>query len=410
MSCLKGLSKNQKITLLGVLVAAISGIAVPVILNLTGKKVESPPTTEKSTSTVNVGSITGDGTVIGDNAKVTVVKSQSVDPNLLDRLMNTSQTLGQVEQTLRQTELEKEQLKEQLAKAIERANNILAIGNRPDAEKALAAARESGDLSSLLELLLKDREEHKEALIQRNREIAAVAYLRGDIEIALEAIDTILKESPEDLSSLSQKGRIYVLRGLLKEAESNYSRVLELATQTGNNQDQAVALSGLGGIYLIRGDLVKAEEMLKKSLEIVEKLGSKEDMSRVYNNLGSVYLARGDLDRAVEMYLNSLKIDEELGSKVGMATDYGNLGIVYHKRGDMDKAEELYKKALDIDMKLSHLEGMARHYSNLATIYETRGDLDKAREYWEKALELFKKIGMSHMVEKVQKWIDDIEK
>ena len=52
MKWLKGLSKNQKITLLGVIVAAMSGIAVPVILKLMDRKVESPSTTEKSTSTI----------------------------------------------------------------------------------------------------------------------------------------------------------------------------------------------------------------------------------------------------------------------------------------------------------------------------------------------------------------------
>ncbi len=70
----------------------------------------------------------------------------------------------------------------------------------------------------------------------------------------------------------------------------------------------------------------------------------------------------------------------------------------------------MYKKALEIDEKIGHLEGVARHSSNLGLIYKQRGDIGKARNYWEKALGLYKKIGMPHMVEKVQGWIEGIGK
>ena len=66
------------------------------------------------------------------------------------------------------------------------------------------------------------------------------------------------------------------------------------------------------------------------------------------------------------------------------------------------------KKALEIDKKIGRLEGQAIRYQNLGLVYEQRGDVEKAREYWEKALELYKKIGMPHMVEKVEGWIERI--
>ncbi len=44
----------------------------------------------------------------------------------------------------------------------------------------------------------------------------------------------------------------------------------------------------------------------------------------------------------------------------------------------------------------------------LGLIFQTRGELDKARKLWTKALDLFAKIGMPHMVEKVQGWLDGL--
>ena len=46
-------------------------------------------------------------------------------------------------------------------------------------------------------------------------------------------------------------------------------------------------------------------------------------------------------------------------------------------------------------------------YANLGVLYETRGDLARASEYWIKARDIFSQIPMLHMVEKVQKWLDE---
>jgi len=436
MNLLKGLSKNQKIALWGVIVAAISGIAVPVILSLRSKNVE--PSTE-----VNVGRLEGDGTVIGDDAHVTVDKRRGVDPNLLlDRAIKEAVAKGRaIEQA--------EQLKEQLAKAVEWGKKIVAEGNRLDAETAIEKLYESGDMSGLQELLIKNRDEHQQALIQRNREIAAVAYLRGEIDIAIEAVNGILEVLPKDLFALNRRGIIHSLQGKLKESERDFKSVLELANEKGNNEDRAVALGNLGNVYYKRGDLDKAEDMHTKSLEINKKLGRLEGMAGDYGNLGLIYRRKGDLARAEEMHLKSLKIKEKLGLQEGIANSYGNLGVVYKTRGELDKAEDMHKKSLEINEKFGWLEGVAGNYGNLGNIYLTRGELDKAEEmnrmaleidkkigrlegtairyanlgliykqrgdigkakgYWEKALELYKKIGMPQMVEKVEGWIEGIE-
>jgi hypothetical protein len=51
---------------------------------------------------------------------------------------------------------------------------------------------------------------------------------------------------------------------------------------------------------------------------------------------------------------------------------------------------------------------MATTYGNLGIIQAQRADLTGAREWWTKARDLFARIGMPHMVAKVQDWIDGI--
>jgi len=257
-----------------------------------------------------------------------------------------------------------------LAKSVERIEKLKAEGNRPDAEKALEELRESGDMMRLQELLIKDRDKHRDALIQRNREIAAVAFLRGDINIATEAVNEILKELPDDMFALNQMGHIHHLRGQLNEAEDCYRRLLQLGRERGNQEVQAWGLGNLGIIYGTRIELDKAEKMFNKVLKIEEKLGRLDSIARAY----------------------------------------GNLGVIYKTKGDLDKAKDMHKKSLEINKKLGCLEGMAAEYANLGLIYEQRGDNDKARQYWEQAVGFYKQIGMPHMVEKVEEWIEGIGK
>ena len=345
-------------------------------------------------------------------------------------------------------ELEIEQLKEELAKAVERIKRLEAEGNRPDAVEALEELRKSGDMTRLQELLIKDRDEHRDALVERNREISAVAYLRGDLDVAEEAVNEILKLQPDDMDAVNRKGHIYRLRGELDKADDCYQRVLELGRRSNNLRAQAAGLGNLGMVYQKRGELDKAEEMHRKSLEIEKKLGRLEGMAADYGNLGVIYRMKGELDKAEEMHRKALEIDKKIGRLEGQAIRYGNLGLIYRRRGELDKAEEMHRKSLEIEKKLGRLEGMASDYGNLGLIYHTRGELDKAekmfrdglkideklgrlegmaakygnlgrvyrkrgdnkkaKEYWEKAVELYKKIGMPHMVEKVEGWISQL--
>lgn len=169
---------------------------------------------------------------------------------------------------------------------------------------------------------------------------------------------------------------------------------------------EANHLGNLGNIFEMRGDLDEAEKMHRKSLEIEKKLGRLEGMASDYGNLGNIFWRRGDLDEAEKMHRKSLAIDEKLGRLEGMASQYGNLGIIFKTRGDLDEAETMYRKALAIDEKLGRLEGMAADYANLGIIFRRRGDPDEARRLWTKARDLFEQIGMPHMVEKVQGWLD----
>ena len=277
-------------------------------------------------------------------------------------------------------------------RAIHRAEEGEKKGE-PQATAALAAVRKTGDTELLLKYLLALREGGVGGTAELNREIAAVAYLRGEIQTAQAALSQILEVLPDDMFAINVTGQIHTLRGDLEKAQAAYERIGELADSANDPHAQAVAYGNLGILHSVRGDLDKAEEMFNKSLKLFEQLGNKEGRATSCGNLGNVYFTRGELDKAEKMYSKALKLDEQLGNKEGRATSCGNLGIVYKTRGELDKAEIMYSKALKLNKQLGNKEGMARDYGNLGILYKTRGELDKAEEMYNKAMELFEQLG-----------------
>ena len=279
--------------------------------------------------------------------------------DLTTRLETANVTVG------RQTQ-EIEELTKQRDEALDMARQGKADGD-PLAIEAVAEYERNGDMAGLQRLLTERKKKPKADLLNLNRKLAAVAYLRGDIDTAMATVKEILALDPDDLQGRNQLGHIHKLRGNLEEAERAYKRVLRVAKRHKDKGGQAAAYGNLGLIYQTRGELDEAERMQRKALEINEKLGRME----------------------------------------GMANQYGNLGVIYQTRGDLDEAERMHRKALGIEKKLERMEGMAIQYGNLGTVAKQQDDADEARRLWTQARDLFAKIGMLHMVERVQGWLDE---
>jgi tetratricopeptide (TPR) repeat protein len=286
-------------------------------------------------------------------------------------------------------------------------------------------------------------------------DLAFEFYLRtGDILTAQELVQRRLaisgpeRENAETSHALGNLGLIYQKRGELDRAEVTHEKSLAIYQKLGHQEGMAVEYGNLAFIYKTRGELDGAERMLLKAQAIHEKLDHQEGMAAVYGNLGQIKQARSELDAAEQMHLKARSIYEKLDDQEGMAGEYGDLALIYKTRGELNRAQQIHLKALAIYEKLDHQEGMAAEYGNLGLICKTRGELDgaermllkaqaihekldhqegmaigyanlgsvaqlrrdtaHARELWTKARELFTKIGMPHMVKKVQGWLDEL--
>jgi len=224
--------------------------------------------------------------------------------------------------------------------------------------------------------------------------------------------DFVLGQIGEDEREGYHSRAVGAYRGKLAQAKKEQSRPDELAAvrlaehvlaAEGEEAFVEAFVNECYGPLARLGLLDAAIGLSERGLGVVEKGTGREAV--LLGNLGVIYRRRGELDKAEEMFRKSLEIAKKIGRQEGMAREYGNLGLIYMDRGDLDKAEEMHLKSSEIEKKLGRQEGMASDYGNLGLIYEERGDKLKARAFWEKALGLYKRIGMGHMVERVEGWI-----
>ncbi|MCP4245784.1 MAG: tetratricopeptide repeat protein [bacterium] len=290
--------------------------------------------------------------------------------------------------------------------AIAHGNLGLVCQTRGETDRAEKMHRRSLELNQKLGQL--------EGMASEYGNLGLIHEMRGDLDQAEEMQHKAL-EIFEKLGRVEGMARAYgnlglihQTRGDLDQAEEMLRKALEIFERLGRLEGVAGACGNLGLIHETRGDLDQAEEMHRKSLEISERLGRLEGVAGAYGNLGLVYRTRGDLDQAEEMHRKSLEIEKRLGRLEGMATAYGNLGVIHKTRGDLDQAERMHRKSLELNENLGRLEGMATAYGNLGSVARARGEHDDARKLWIKARELFAKIGIPHMVKKVQGWIDEL--
>ncbi len=301
---------------------------------------------------------------------------------------------------------------EPMRKYVERACDRLeaAVANLvPDARAIFDTLERGGEANRLLEFLVQQSKGAQD-IVARNREIATLGYLNGDIQTASNAVDAILASFPNDLDALTRRGTITYLRGKTDQAKEIYMRVLKIATHNNNEQECAAAHVHLGTLHQLLKLIGDAEFHHSEALKIYEKLKDEAGMADCFVNIGLIYQVRGEALKAEEAYRKALEINERLRRLEGLAVTCGCLGLlIYDRRGNLEESERLLSSALDLNTRLGRLGGMASAYGNLGLVRFKRGHGKAARELFTKSLALYQRLNRPKLAMKVQTWLDQME-
>ena len=307
-----------------------------------------------------------------------------------------------------------EQVKELVTSGLRRAQEAEEKGRVPGLIKEL---QQSGDSKRLLEFLVEERNKHKNDLLERNREIAVVAYLRHDMRAAAAAVDEILRLQPDDLDALIVKANIVWLTRGGAAMEGLFNQILEVATKKHDLEAQAGALANLGEFYWGgSGPLPpKSMEMFTRARELERRLADERGVP-FYDPLPdhTPPLVKGNL-LEYERFYHEWGDGRRRGDKPErVAEAHGYIGVVRLKNNDLDGAEKWMLKALRLYQEISpesaqSTVGEANQYANLGIVFALRRDTARAKESWLRARGVYARAD-ARIAFRIDTWIQNLEK
>lgn len=159
--------------------------------------------------------------------------------------------------------------------------NVAPARNRGGYSVGLKEIQGRGDVDGLQELSIQEggrrtdaSDEHKDTPVERKLAVSAVAFLRGDIDLARAKVDEVLSLDRDNMAALNLRGQIEVFCGELAAAEVSYCEVERLAERSMSREFQAIAYCRLGAIYKSRGDMELAHRYWTDAVRLYKEIGT----------------------------------------------------------------------------------------------------------------------------------------
>ena len=187
-------------------------------------------------------------------------------------------------------------------------------------------------------------------------------YSNGQMQEALDAIDALTKDYPNEPLLYNISGVCYKAIGQLDDAVKSFEKALAIKPDYIEvNYNLGVTLKELGQLE----DAVKSYE---------KAVALKPDYAEAHDNLGNALKELGQLDAAVKSYEKAVTL------KPDFAEAHNNLGNTFKELGQLDEAVKCYEKALAVNPDFSEA------HNNLGNTFKELGQLDEAVKCYEKAL------------------------
>jgi len=261
----------------------------------------------------------------------------------------------------------------------------------------LRVAREAKSGKSQIESLKRAGELNRQD--PHVNKMLAKAYIQeGMHEKAIAEYQKVLKQNPDDLTSLAELAKMYLDRKKYNEAVVQYRKILKI------KPDDAAAYANMAYAYGGLGNWEQARAAY------VESLKRAPDNVTVRYHLGEAYEKTGQPAQAAEQFrlalkkkpgdaailtalasssLKARKYDEAIRTynelirrKPNDASLHANLGLAYGGKGQISEEISSYRKALALNPK------DATVHFNLASAFEKKGMAKNAAREYEAALKL----------------------
>lgn len=223
---------------------------------------------------------------------------------------------------------------------------------------------------------------------------ARLAWMRGEHELALTAIDSALSIDPDYEDAMFLEVMIARAADDVNTAHKAFKRWAQLAIRQGKNAEGAERIGRLGHWLLERGEWSASRTAYENALALFGKVNDEVGQLRMSNNLANLDLLQGKNLTVIRRYRRSLREFEaspEFASD--RATTYLNLGIAYKNQGQFHEAGQALEEAYSIVSGITDQRLEAFILGQQGALYADIDRWDEAMEAYNQALAMFIRVG-----------------
>ena len=261
-----------------------------------------------------------------------------------------------------------------IQRLLARAKKIAKKGEHEEARKLYTTVLEASPNNQEAKNELLALQQVKDHLKPPKAEIQSVfaLYSNGQIQEALDAVETLTKDYPNESLLYNISGACYKQIGQLEEAFKSFQKAVDL------KPDYAEAQYNLGVTIHELGQVDSAIKCYEKALAI------QHAYPNAHNNLGQILLESGQPDAAMNHFEWAVAYQPEFSEA------HNNLGSSLLALRQVNTAVTHYEKAVAIkpDYQLA--------YNNLGIAYQRLGEIDKAFKSFERALAIKSDYAKAH--------------
>ncbi len=251
-------------------------------------------------------------------------------------------------------------------------------------EKARALSEESGDLSTMAWVLVRDglrcirigEGERGEQALLRARSMSREAGEKG-LEAEACAVLGILREN----------------QGRLDDAEEVLRDALSLGRASRHDRAVAAALGNLSIVAGRRGLAEEASSLRGEAAQLYREIDSKLHLAAMLINQGVAAVQEGKCEEAVTRCEEAIAQCRLLGDSDGEAIATSNLAFAQWERGEHGKGEQGFIRAIEQFTHLGRPREQGFAHLGLALVRQVSGDLPAACDQLNESLDLFDRHG-----------------
>jgi tetratricopeptide (TPR) repeat protein len=296
-------------------------------------------------------------------------------------------------------------LRRRAQRALARVEACAGLGV-PGAGAVIESLANRVDATPLIAFLLSQRPETADT-VARNREIAMVSYLQGDLVTAGQAVTAILLRLAHDQEAMTRQALICFRGGELEQAKKIFRRVVHIAREKNSEIDLAAAYCNLGMLHVMLNEFDDASNRYNQAMTIYKRMGLEADQADCMVNLCLIaYRVKkaAELAQVEAEFRKALAMTKRCKRREGTAVCCSMLGVILFEKEEpqLKESESLLSKAIRLNLELGRAAGVATAYGNLGLVRVKRGDLTGGRELFIKAQGIYQRINRPKMAAKIQ--------